>query len=876
MLHTDSGNEFASFNHTLSLGNFSGGEVGLCPALNSFAAQHPAPEDSATQEHPAGSQLLGEAVDTWQWPTTFPCSSLHCTLPWQGDRWVITAYTCRDPLALSLQALGFQLPVRPSVASYSQVSAQLQDSGASPSAMEFFLDVCCGASAPLSQALAAQHITCIRVDMLGDDPLDLSCNDTYDKLLRIAFSGCIKYAHASPPCRDYSRLKLRPGGPPAIRSPEHLDGLPGNTPQQQERVQSSQQLLYRCTCILRAAFSAGGHVSLEQPTNAMSWLESFVQSFLSEIQASLVVIPACSVGQDLAKSWLFATRFRDLQSLAAKCTHGSTHVQVAGKQDAQGHFLSQRTAEYPAELASKFCLHVAPLFNDELKHAARSGRSPQPPPAARFCALDFALQCIPRKPRSAPPFGAQDGGGIYSLPDWSYAPRYAADQLQVLRKEWQQWLLEKHVPARLSQHVSAHLETPLFTEAETAWLRASFCRFSATLSPSSGWDFEIAKGQPYCLTALERLSTILGDKDTSLFPALQQGVPTGFDDDIPRSHTLRPRRDADPDEGHDLLVCEGNWQGAESDPALLQDLIEEEMASGYLEEVPSLEAAYARWGQDRVAVGKVNIVKAPGRSPRLVVDNSVCNTNQNCYVPEQFSLPSLQDIESAFPLRQDSEEVGGFSLDVKGAHKTSRVRERDRGLLGMRQQERLLFYRVCPFGARFSSHWFARIGGFLTRALHLLVWLPHVLLLYVDDLLFFQNSKVLPLSASLILAFCTCFSIPLSWRKLQLGPTITWIGWELNFACGCFTLPEAKRMKLHSLVQECLRHRFVSKRVLDKLLGLLQWILHGFPALRPWLCSVYDDLHRPLGTNISINPTFWAGISSHLQEDMSFLQPSRY
>ena len=365
--------------------------------------------------------------------------------------------------------------------------------------------------------------------------------------------------------------------------------------------------------ILRAVFSAGGHVSLEQPTNAMS-LESFVQSFVSEIQASLVVIPACSVGQDLAKSWLFATSFQGLQSLAAKCTHGNTHVQVAGIQDAQGHFLSQRTAEYPAGLASKFCLQVAPLFNDGLKQVAWPG-NPQSPSVARFCTLGFALQCIPRKLRSAPPFGAQDGGGIYSLPDWSYAPRYAADQLQALRKEWQQWLLEKHVPARLSQHVSAHLETPLFTEAETAWLRDSFCRFSATLSPSSGWDFEIAQGQPYCLTALERLSTILGDKDTSLFPALQQGVPTGFDDDIPRSHTLRPRRDADPDEGHDLLVCEGNWQGAESDPALLQELIEEEIASGYLEEMPSLEAAYARWGQDRVAVGKVNIVKAPGRSP---------------------------------------------------------------------------------------------------------------------------------------------------------------------------------------------------------------------------------------------------------------------
>ena len=86
---------------------------------------------------------------------------------------------------------------------------------------------------------------------------------------------------------------------------------------------------------------------------------------------------------------------------------------------------------------------------------------------------------------------------------------------------------------------------------------------------------------------------LLADEDTSLFPALQQGVPTGFDNDIPRSYTLRPCREAEPDEGHDLLACEGNWQGAESEPDLLQELIEEELASGHLEELP-LETAYAR------------------------------------------------------------------------------------------------------------------------------------------------------------------------------------------------------------------------------------------------------------------------------------------
>ena len=357
----------------------------------------------------------------------------------------------------------------------------------------------------------------------------------------------------------------------------------------------------------------------------------------------------------------------------------------------------------------------------------------------------------------------------------------------------------------------------------------------------------------------------MADKDTSLFPALMQGVPTGFDKDIPCSHTLRPRRETDSDEGHELLICEGNWKGAEEDPALLQQLVEEELEAGYLEVVPDLETAFRR-GKERVAVGKVNIVKAPGRSPRLVVDNSICNTNQCCHVPEQFSMPSLQDIQSCFPLREDNKEIQG----LKGAHKTSHVRERDIGLLGIRQQERLLFYKVCPFGATFSSHWFARMGGFFTRCLHLLIWLSHVLLLYVDDLLLFQNSKVLPLSAALTLAFCACFKIPFSWKKLQMGQTITWIGWEINLSSACFSLPEAKRNKLYELVSECLRHRQVSRKQLDKLLGLLQWILHGMPTLRPWLSSLYDDMHRPLGTNVSISPTLWAGIGSHLDEELCF------
>ncbi|CAE7421697.1 unnamed protein product [Symbiodinium sp. CCMP2592] len=825
-LHTDSGNAAGSLNHTVSLGNFSGGEVWLCPALNQAACQVPAPSDASSEAHSASEVGTGEVRDTWHAPLSFSCEALHCTLPIQGDRWVLTAYTCKsldrfDATSLAhLRSLGFPLP--PATPCHPQsIHPPLKDT----TCVELFLDICCGAAHPLTTAMSSYGITCLPIDLLGEEQLDLLNDDTYDHLLRLCFAGIVRLAHGSPPCKEYSRLKLRPGGPPAIRSPDHMNGLPGNTASQQARVQSSQKLLYRCVCLLRAAFCSGAHVSREQPTNAMSWLEPFVQDMLSEIQASLVNIPACSVGQDIAKSWLFACSYSEFRFLASTCSHAGGHQSVAGTRDERGTFLSQRTAEYPSQLAEKFSAKAVHLFS-----SARPAYSVSP------CSLKFALASVPKKPRSSTPTAAQDGGGIYSLPDWSLGPRYQSDSLHDLRKEWQSWLLQNRIPLRLQQHVAEASNKPLFSTEETEWLRSSFKRFSDAHSPCQDWNFSVTEGQPYCLSALERLSTMLGDKDTSLFPALQKGVPTGFDGDIPRSHTLRPRDPNNSDEPTDLLVCEGNWQGAEADPALLQELIEEEVSAGYIEEVSSLEAAYERWGKERVA----------------------------------FSLPSLQDIQSAYPPREDEEPVSGFSLDVKGAHKTSLVREKDRGLLGLRQQERLFFYRVCPFGATFSSHWFARLGGFFVRCLHLLIWLSHVLMLYVDDLLLWQNSRALPLSASLVLAFCACFNIPLSWRKLQMGPSITWIGWQIDFKAGCYTLPELKRLKLLVQVEECLRHRLVSRKQLDKLLGLLQWILHGLPALRPWLCTLYDDMHRPLGTNVSISPVVWPGIHSYLDDKLRF------
>ena len=111
------------------------------------------------------------------------------------------------------------------------------------------------------------HLPVLPVDFLQDVPLDVSSDDVFDTVIRLCFSGQVGLTHASPPCKEYSRLKLRPGGPAAIRSPEFLDGLPSNFPETQSRVRSSRALFERCVQLLERAFEGGGQSDLEQPTN---------------------------------------------------------------------------------------------------------------------------------------------------------------------------------------------------------------------------------------------------------------------------------------------------------------------------------------------------------------------------------------------------------------------------------------------------------------------------------------------------------------------------------------------------------------------------------------------------------------------------------
>ena len=590
-----------------------------------------------------------------------------------------------------------------------------------PSSPKLFFDLFAGKHAPLTAAMEELQADCFQ-------PFDLACSPPFDILddthfrlaLRIAASGIAAVLWSAPPCKEFSILKLRQPGPKAIRTPAFMDGVPDNSPEEQARVEASSEIHSRSRQVLRTAKESGSHTGMEQPPSSMAWHQHDNVTFLREISAHCAHVAACQHGMDFYKSWAMCASFPSIAQLACTCTHApGVHKTIAGLKQG-GQYVSALTAEYPRSLARQLAGLMAP-FCSSLGHR-------------RYQISDFANLLtethIPRRPPVC------DGAGHNSSADHS-SPQ-ASCCVQDVVEHWLGYVasnsLKQHIISHLAQGQDSH---PL-TEQQQLDIAsiAHSCLHPNCKDPAC---LRIASGQPFRLQLLQAFAARSKDPDTNLHSFLHAGVPAGILQDIPSSMQWQQRQaelvDDDLDGVH-LLHCKGNWTQAENNPKLLAELLQKEIESGWVTPFPGNDdAASARWPQG-TAIGKLNIVTADGKEPRLVLDSTICNANTLCKVPERVSLPSALDVQRTF---QQSDLYGAFmglSLDFKAAHKSVKVSEQEHGCLLFRVEQRLYHYVVCHFGAKFSAYWWQRVGAQITRIMHALLSMhSHKAWLYVDDLL---------------------------------------------------------------------------------------------------------------------------------------------
>ena len=500
-------------------------------------------------------------------------------------------------------------------------------------------------------------------------------------------------------------------------------------------------------------------------------------------------------------------------------------------------------------LAEQFAQIVAPLLGG----------------AGEDLSLSAALALVPTKPLHARPWALHDGGGKVSQADWSFPS--AENALQHLRTVLLQFSLRSQADKRLLARATYPKPEPLFSQEGVESARALVFPALGIQPPQDAWH--IRPDQPMCLNAFEALAKFCNDPDNHLFPALRAGVPTGFQRDIPPSGCFW-EQDAAVEPLTPLSLHLQNWKSAEVDASVTSRLLQEELDAGYCYKFPGSVAEAQRAFPVGLALGKLGVVRAPGRSDRLVLDNSICGTNANCEVPETQAMPSALDVMHSFPLRECQGQQMAMCIDVKAAHKRVVIRASEQGLLGFTWQDEIYFYKVAHFGATFAQHWWGRVGSCALRLLHILIWIARIGMLFVDDYLFSQDCQIMPLTGAMICLFFQILGIPLSWKKLQLSHRVEWIGWHFCFSAGIISLKTEKCHKLLGMVQSLLSGHRVSKKDLEKFIGLSLWACLAFPTMKAMLHTFYHDLWAPAATNFSIPPDYWHDIARYLDDNLRF------
>ena len=83
-----------------------------------------------------------------------------------------------------------------------------------PASKRLFLDVFAGRLHAVTSAAIGLGLDCFEpFDLEGDTAHDILDNEVFEALLRLCWSGIVALIMLAPPCKEYSRLKLRAGRP---------------------------------------------------------------------------------------------------------------------------------------------------------------------------------------------------------------------------------------------------------------------------------------------------------------------------------------------------------------------------------------------------------------------------------------------------------------------------------------------------------------------------------------------------------------------------------------------------------------------------------------------------------------------------------------
>ena len=346
------------------------------------------------------------------------------------------------------------------------------------------------------------------------------------------------------------------------------------------------------------------------------------------------------------------------------------------------------------------------------------------------------------------------------------------------------------------------------------------------------------------------------DPDTELADWLEDGAPTGVARDIRGSGIFPVAQSGGEDHGElwrhwARMEPRSNYASVEEHGDLVRAEIRRLRECGFVSVYRNWEAVKERFGQ--VVVSKMAAIvkkKEDGSLKlRLIIDMRRSQVNAHVRLHERIVLPRVADmLKDALALQgrtSDDAELDMFVLDWAdafhsiGVHPDEFPHQVVKGFDGQ-----YIGYETVLFGGAGSPGVWGRAAAFLGRSGQSLFTAEEARIqVYVDDpwTIWRGSEEERAKNLGLLLLWWRVLGPPISWRKIQVGREVRWIGVQIALARGGVDLTIDPDF-LDDLNLDIIKAHDgdeISTTVLRKIAGKAEWIAGLIPYVKPMVSPLW-------------------------------------
>ena len=220
----------------------------------------------------------------------------------------------------------------------------------------------------------AQHegleVETISIDLASDPLWDLTCPNTFHKIMMLVEEGLIDLVLGGPPCSTVARSRHRAlpgGGPRPLRFRWCVWGRPGLRPHERVRLEEANTLWINYLTICEGVGARGGAWLWEHPADPgvspypSIWITDEMMGVEERTGATRAVLHQCAFGGISVKPTCFAGTIHGLAELnGVKCPGVNSqhwHGPSVGP-DGAGGFLTRRLQAYPSGLCRELAERI--------------------------------------------------------------------------------------------------------------------------------------------------------------------------------------------------------------------------------------------------------------------------------------------------------------------------------------------------------------------------------------------------------------------------------------------------------------------------------------------------------------------------------------